>query len=108
MEDESEQRIAANEARFREVNEAIARGQWPGDADAVGFRCECALLGCNRLVELTADEYEQVRARARYFVLAPGHQRDEIEKVVETQPGYVVVEKTDAAGDVAEATDPRD
>ena len=72
MEDESERRIAANEARFREVNEAISRGQWPGDADAVGFRCECALLGCNRLVELTADEYEQVRARARYFVLAPG------------------------------------
>ena len=108
MNDDFERRVAANEARFREVNEAISRGQWPGDPEAVGFRCECALLGCNRLVELTSTEYEGVRAHPRRFVVVPGHEHDEVETVVETQPGYVVVEKTDEAGEVADATDPRD
>lgn len=42
-----EDRIARNEAAFRDVNERIANGQWPGDADApIAFRCECGNLGC--------------------------------------------------------------
>ena len=108
MEDDLQRRIAANEARFRQVNEAISRGQYPGDVDAIGFRCECALLGCNQLIEITLSAYERVRAHPRRFVVVPGHQRDEIERVVESGPAYAVVEKTDAAGELAEATDPRD
>ena len=53
----------SNEDMFRDVNEGIVRGQWPGDPEApIGFRCECARLGCNVLVALTLAEYE---ARAR-------------------------------------------
>jgi hypothetical protein len=109
MEDEVERRIAANEARFREVNEAISRGQWPGEGDApAGFRCECAALGCNRLIELTFPEYERVRAHPRRFMVVPGHQRENAEKVVETWPSYLVVEKIGEAGERAEESDPRD
>ena len=108
MEGESERRIAGNEARFREVNEALSRGQWPGEGDAAsGFRCECAALGCNRLVELTLTEYERVRSHPRHFVVLPGHHREDVEKVVETQPGYFIVEKVDDAGELEEETDPR-
>jgi hypothetical protein len=108
MDDRTQRRFAANEDRFRQVNEAISRGQWPGEKDAaIGFCCECATLGCNQLVELALPEYERVRAHPRRFVLVPGHQREEVEKVVETWPGYLVVEKTDAAGDRAERDDPR-
>jgi hypothetical protein len=108
MDDETEKRIASNEDRFREVNEAISRGQWPGEGDAVvGFRCECASLGCNRVIELRLDEYERVREHPRRFVIFPGHEREEVERIVATRPGYVVVEKTDAAGERAERTDPR-
>ena len=46
MNDELERRLADNESIFREVNEAISRGGYPGDEDTpVGFRCECARLG---------------------------------------------------------------
>jgi hypothetical protein len=46
MEGEGQRRVAANEVRFREVNEGIERGQWPGEEDKpVGLRCECARLG---------------------------------------------------------------
>jgi hypothetical protein len=109
MDGDVERRIAANQARFRQVNEAISRGQWPGEGgQAVGFRCECATLGCNDVVELSLPDYEQIRAHPRRFVVRPGHEREEIEKIVETRSGYLVVEKTDDAGELAEATDPRE
>ncbi len=103
-----QRRLAANETVFREVNEGIERGQWPGeDREPVGFRCECARLGCNLLVELTLGEYERVRAHPRRFMMVPGHEIPEVETVIEQRPGYVVVQKREEAGDQAAATDPR-
>ena len=106
MEGENQRRIASNEGTIRDVNEGIERGLWPGDEDTpVGFRCECARLGCNRLVELTVREYEEVRSHPRWFLMAPGHEQDDVETVVATRPGYVIVEKRDQAGEVAEQND---
>lgn len=109
MEHDLQRRIAANEDVFRDVNEAIARGQWPGDEDVpVGFRCECARLGCSDLIELSVRDYVRVRAHPRRFVLAGGHELPDVETVVETGPGYVVVEKDGAAGAEAEKLDDPD
>jgi hypothetical protein len=108
MERDLQQRIAANQDVFRGVNEGIARGQWPGDEDAPhGFRCECARLGCNALVELSLREYERIRGNPRHFVVASGHEFPDVETVVTAGEGYVVVEKTEEAGLEAEALDPR-
>jgi hypothetical protein len=64
MEEDAQRRVARNETLFREVNEAIERGQWPGEQDSpAAFRCECARLDCNELVSLTPREYERVRSR---------------------------------------------
>lgn len=109
MDDELQRRLASNEAVFREVNEGIERGQWPGEpAEPVRFRCECARLGCNLLVELPLPEYQAVREHSRRFLMIDGHQVPELEVVVERHDGYIVVEKLNAAGEVAEAKDPRD
>jgi hypothetical protein len=103
-----EDRLASNESVFREINEAIERGQWPGEEDAsVRFRCECAQLGCNELLEASVHEYERVRAHGRRFLVVPGHERDDVEVVVETRPGHLVVEKRGQAGATAAETDPR-
>ena len=108
MDDELQRRLASNEAVFRMVNEGIERGQWPGDENQpVAFRCECARLGCNSLVELTPREYESVRVNARRFVMIAGHELPEVEDVIGRRNGYFVVEKRDEAGVLAEATDPR-
>lgn len=108
MERELERRIAGNEIVFRDVNEALRAGQWPGeDASPVAFRCECAAVGCSRLIEMTPHEYERVRAHPRRFLLAPGHDIPAAEVVVERQAGYVVVEKRETGGSLADATDPR-
>jgi len=108
VEGSKQRRAAANEATIRDVNEGIERGQWPGEEDTpVGFRCECARLGCNRLVELTVREYEGVRANPRWFVILPGHQLSDVETVVEARSGYLIVEKQNQAAEVAEQHDPR-
>lgn len=106
--DREELQRAANEVVLRQVNEAIERGQWPGDeAEPSAFRCECATLECNRLLELTPPEYDDVRGHSRRFVVAPGHDRPDVETVVERRSGYLVVEKRDEAGRLAQASDPR-
>jgi hypothetical protein len=106
--DDLQRRLASNEAVFRQVNEGIERGQWPGEEGApVGFRCECARLGCNLLLELTLAEYEHVRSAPRCFVMIDGHELPGVEAVIERRPGYVIVEKQDEAGELAVESDPR-
>jgi len=102
-------RIGQNEALFRDINERIEAGRWPGEAgELVAFRCECGMLRCTTLVELTISEYESVRADSRRFVLAPGHELPVVEVVVACGRGHVVVEKVGEAGLVADRSDPRD
>ena len=106
---DAEDRIAHNETLFREVNERIEAGQWPTErGEPAAFRCECGSLRCNRMVELTPDEYEAVRSDATHFVVVPGHEIPAVERVVERTAAYVVVEKDGDAAEVAEETDPRD
>ena len=108
MSHERQLRLAANEDVFREVNEGIVRGQWPGESDApVGFRCECARLGCNVLLAVSVAQYERVRADPRRFLVLDGHELREVEAVVERHGEYVVVQKTGDAGRRAEELDPR-
>ena len=101
---------ARNQSLFRSVNERIDQ---LSAADAVArserldFLCECADKGCLETVALTHDEYEAVRRTATHFPITPGHDDPDIERVVERQEGYVVVEKVGAAADVAVALNPR-
>jgi hypothetical protein len=55
------------------------------------------------VVALTLDEYAAVRARPRVFAVVPGHERLDVERVVEEGRGYFVVEKLGEAGEAAEA-----
>jgi hypothetical protein len=107
--DEMERRVARNEALLREVNESIERGRWPGDdTRTLKFRCECASLDCNQTIAMTQGEYEHVRADGRRFAILPGHEAPTCETIVETHETYVLVEKKDKAGEIAESLDPRD
>ncbi|HEY2655574.1 MAG TPA: hypothetical protein VGI55_07280 [Solirubrobacteraceae bacterium] len=105
---EVSERLGHNEALFRSINERIEAGIWPATpSESVAFRCECAALGCNVLVELTIAEYESVRANPRQFLLAPGHEIPAVEQVIRRTDDYVVVQKLGDAGRVADTTDPR-
>jgi len=108
MEDRGE-RIARNEAAYRDVNEAIRKGRGaPGAETPRPFVCECGQLGCNELVELTLAEYEAVREHSRRFFMLDGHEIPDVENVVERHERYLVAEKRATQARIVEATDPRD
>jgi hypothetical protein len=86
-------RQATTEAIFRNVNERIAESAQRFDADEAEFVCECADRSCTHRLEAPLDDYERVRAKATRFLLAPGHENDAIEKVVERRRRFQVVEK---------------
>jgi hypothetical protein len=106
MDAEGRQRVAMNEATFRNVNEGMQAGRDPGGL--LTFVCECGRLGCNRLIALTRDEYEGVRADSRTFAIIDGHEIDEVEDVVARHERFIVVQKRGVPEEeVAENTDPR-
>jgi hypothetical protein len=84
---------ARTEALFRDVNERIAESAQRFDAEETQFVCECADAGCAHRLEATLDEYEDVRSDGATFMIAPGHEHDDIERVVEIRPTFNVVEK---------------
>jgi hypothetical protein len=106
--DERTERVARNEAVFREVNERIRestdRLTSPDEAD---FLCECGNRGCVQMINLSLDEYEAVRSSGRRFAVIPGHEILDLERIVDQTPRYTVVEKLGAGADIAEESDPR-
>lgn len=103
-----EQRAGGNEALFREVNENIARLEEGFDATLTesAFVCECANDECTEPLVVDLETYQRVREEPRRFFVIPGHQRLEVERVVETHDDYLVVEKTGEASEVAEEAQP--
>jgi hypothetical protein len=98
------ERLARNQALFREVNERI--NEISGENGRIEFVCECSHTECIETVELRLTDYEEIRANPIRFVIKPGHEIDAIERVISEDRGYAVVEKNTAEGDLIEM-DPR-
>jgi hypothetical protein len=106
MDSAGKQRVAMNEATFRKVNEGMQAGQEP--EGLMTFVCECGRLGCNKLMQLTRGEYEEVRASSNTFAVIGGHELPEVEDVIRREDRYVVVSKhDDAEAEIVKRTDPR-
>ncbi len=87
------ERRATTEALFRNVNERIAESAQRFDASSTEFVCECADPACTDRVEVSLDEYEDVRADGTTFLLLPGHEEPDIERVVADRGRFRIVEK---------------
>ena len=105
-----EERIAKNDAAFRDANERIgaAAGLY-GLESPIPFVCECADPACTEIVTLPLEEYEEIRKDSRRFINVPGHEAAAkgAAVVVTERDGYVIVEKVGHAGEVAESLDER-
>ena len=99
---------ANEQALFRDVNEHIAElsADWSETGVSL-FVCECSDPACAEALEITPAEYEQVRADGARFVVLAGHQLPEVERVVEGNDRFLIVEKFGSAAEVARASDPR-
>jgi hypothetical protein len=99
-------RVGKNEALFREVNERIREiTTYDG---GVEFLCECGDPECTQPIVMSLAEYESVRSRATRFVIVPGHEVADVERVVERTDRFAVVEKLPGRpASLAAETDPR-
>jgi uncharacterized protein (DUF1499 family) len=91
------ERRATTESLFRDVNERIAESAERFDADRTEFVCECADPNCTERVPASLMEYEKVRAEPTTFLMAPGHEQHDLERVISTRPKSQIVEKVQAA-----------
>jgi hypothetical protein len=104
---------ARNQARYREYNERIEPHNrvhnWV-DPPMPDWTCECGRETCAEPVQLTVEEYEAVRSDPTHFLVAPSseHVISSVERIVEKQDRYWVVEKLGEAGQISEDLDPRD
>jgi hypothetical protein len=102
-----QEEVARNEILFREVNERIvevADAERP--EDDVIVLCECGQPDCLLQLDVPVLTYREVRDHEARFLVHPEHVEREIEHVVLGEPGYLIVEKTGAAGELAEELDP--
>jgi hypothetical protein len=97
---------------YREVNERVMEvsAHRVISAAAQDAICECAKPECSEPIAISAGEYERLREHGTWFAVAPGddHVFPEIERIVEKNEGFWIVEKLEQAGAVAEKLDPRD
>jgi hypothetical protein len=90
---------------FREVNERV-RETLGRDEGLLDFVCECGNEDCIDRVTLDVSEYERVRSNATLFLIATGHERLHLERVVDQGEGYLLIQKT-VDVDTVERADPR-
>lgn len=88
--------IAHSEAFFRAVNEGIAEASERFESEEAEFLCECGDSDCMHRIEVSLDEYENVRGHPTRFLVRRGHVAPEVEQVVTRRRRYAVVEKVDA------------
>jgi hypothetical protein len=101
------ERVARNDDTFRQANERLAGFAAtelpPEEQGRTPFICECADPGCTKILHVALEDYRGVRAHPRRFVVAPGHEGSagDASRIVDTRQGYLIVEKTGRAGDLA-------
>ena len=110
---ESLERLARNQAIFREVNERIQylaevneRIGYAAEGATSEYACECSNTECISTIELTVVEYERVRSNPTWFVIKPDHDLVQIERVVSRDDGFAVVERL-ILEEYMQETDPR-
>src|SRR2546428_436054 len=72
------ERIGANEALFREVNERISRVEEQfGQTQSFEIVCECGRTDCDERFQITHAAYSRLRSNPLHFAVVPGHEMPE-------------------------------
>jgi hypothetical protein len=79
---------------FRRANELVREraGEF-GAEGLVPFICECTDPDCLGRVEMSIDEYDEVRSRPTRAAVSPGHEHADRERVVQQSSRFAVVER---------------
>jgi len=92
-ESRSRKDLIRTETLFRELNDAV-QVYFRADGKTYSeFVCECSDVTCVDQLLLTRTEYTDVRAHPTRFFVVAGHERDDLERVVELNDRFLVVQK---------------
>ena len=95
--DRLRRRKVAVEVDSRAVNEKVEELVTEADADpetqAAPFFCECSDSSCRQRIRITPRRWSEIHQNRRDFIVTPGHQSLDVERVVESYPLYLVVRK---------------
>lgn len=107
-------RAAKNQSLFREINERVlsleANSFSPPSSVATSeWFCECVNETCFEHIGATQAEYEAIREHGARFLVAPSdeHMSPAVERVIEQNDRYWIVEKLGESEAVAKDLDPR-
>src|SRR3712207_4660758 len=110
MTGERERRVGHNQALFRQLNDRIEElnASFATVSEVFEVVCECGRSDCMEQITVAPDVYERVRAQPAWFIMRPGHEAEDVERVIEEHNEFVVVMKHAGAPQrLAEDTDPR-
>lgn len=118
----SDMRMAENEVVFRQANERVTKsvaetkavaaeeGQQATvhniDDEPLFFVCECSNDTCRKRISMSLNEYEQCHQYKSQFVVFPGHNVSEIERIMKQTKKYMVVQKYMTPPDKADTLHP--
>jgi hypothetical protein len=109
--DDQHERIAKNEAMYRSVNREIEQTSeqlGEGPQARIDALCECGKESCSETIELTIAEYDEAHGQSDRFVVKPGHEDEQIERVVTRTEHYLIVAKFGEAEEIAEEEERRE
>lgn len=75
---------------LRKVNRRLAARS---GLDVAPLACECVSRDCAAAFEVPLHLFRLVDARQGFFLVSPGHEQAELDRVVRREPSYLVVER---------------
>jgi hypothetical protein len=85
--------ITRNEQAARDLNESTADDASRGVTPGIEFACECGESACMERLVLALERWLEIHERKDRFVVKPGHEIPDVERVVADAGSYRVVEK---------------
>jgi hypothetical protein len=93
-------RLRANEELMEELNRRIERmlgdirEEDDEERDApIAFLCECSNLDCRERINLEPSRFDRIHQDPEQFILVPGHEMPEVERIVDQFGDHLVVRK---------------
>jgi hypothetical protein len=106
------ERAAKNQSLFREVNQRVVELEQEQALDGrrpdFEVLCECANADCHEFITVRAEEFQEVRRSSIRFLIRAGHEWTDVERVVNQNDGYIVVEKFGETATIAAELDRSD
>ena len=64
------------------------------DPDApIAFLCECSQIDCRERIQLRPSRFDRIHRDPDVFILVPGHEIPDVERVVDQEDDFLIVRK---------------